>query len=29
VRDIDKAKTVALWYALAHNMACGWRLLPT
>jgi transposase len=29
VRGIDKAKTVALWYALAHNMACGWRLLPT
>src|SRR5512134_3167323 len=29
VRGIDKAKTVALWYALAHNMVCGWRLLPT
>lgn len=28
VRGIDKAKTVALWYALAHNMVCGWRLLP-
>lgn len=29
VRGIDKVKAVALWHALAHNMACGWRLLPT
>lgn len=29
VRGIDKVKAVALWYALAHNMACGWRLLST
>ena len=28
VRGIDKVKAVALWHALAHNMACGWRLLP-
>lgn len=26
VRGIDKAKAVALWHALAHNMACSWRL---
>lgn len=28
VRGIDKAKAVTLWHALAHNMACGWRLAP-
>lgn len=28
VRGIDKVEAVALWHALAHNMACGWRLLP-
>ena len=27
VRGIDKVKAVATWHALAHNMACGWRLL--
>ncbi|MFO1050544.1 MAG: transposase, partial [Geminicoccaceae bacterium] len=26
VRGIAKAKAVALWFALAHNMARGWRL---
>lgn len=29
VRGIDKVKAVALWHALAHNMACTWRLAPT
>ena len=29
VRGTDKVKAIALWHALAHNMACGWRLLPT
>lgn len=29
VRGIDKVRAVALWHALAHNMACGWRLLST
>jgi transposase len=29
VRGIDKVKAVALWHALAHNMACGWRLFST
>lgn len=29
VRGTEKVKAVALWFALAHNMACGWRLLPT
>lgn len=29
VRGMDKIKAVALWHALAHNMVCGWRLLPT
>ena len=24
----DKVKAVALWHALAHNMACSWRLGP-
>lgn len=28
VRGMDKVKAVALWHALAHNMACGWRLAP-
>jgi transposase len=28
VRGIDKVRAVALWHALAHNMACSWRLLP-
>jgi transposase len=26
VRGIAKVKAVAIWYALAHNMACSWRL---
>jgi len=26
VRGLDKVKAIATWYALAHNMACGWRL---
>jgi hypothetical protein len=26
VRGLDKVKATALWYALAHNMACEWRL---
>jgi transposase len=29
VRGLDKVKAVALWHALAHNMVCGWRLLPS
>ncbi len=29
VRGIDKVKAVATWYALAHNMACSWRLAAT
>ena len=29
VRGQNKVKAVALWHALAHNMACSWRLLPT
>ena len=29
VRGIDKVKAVALWHALAHNMACSWRLAAT
>jgi hypothetical protein len=28
VRGTDKVKAIALWHALTHNMACGWRLLP-
>jgi transposase len=28
VRGIDKVKAVATWHALAHNMACAWRLAP-
>jgi transposase len=27
VRGLEKVKAVALWFALAHNMMCGWRLL--
>jgi transposase len=27
VRGVEKVKTSALWYALAHNMACTWRLV--
>jgi hypothetical protein len=26
VRGMEKVKASALWYALAHNMACTWRL---
>lgn len=26
VRGVEKVKATALWYALAHNMACTWRL---
>ena len=26
VRGIEKAKAVATWHALAHNMVCTWRL---
>ena len=29
VRGMDKVKAVALWHALAHNMACSWRLAST
>jgi transposase len=28
VRGIQKVKAVLLWFALAHNMACLWRLMP-
>ena len=28
VRGIEKVKAVVHWYALAHNMACIWRLMP-
>ena len=28
VRGLDKVRAAAHWYALAHNMACGWRLIP-
>jgi transposase len=27
VRGLEKAKAVALWFALVHNMMCGWRLI--
>jgi transposase len=27
VRGVAKATAVVLWFALAHNMMCGWRLL--
>jgi transposase len=26
VRGVEKVKSVALWFAIAHNVACGWRL---
>ena len=26
VRGIAQVKAVAIWHALAHNMACSWRL---
>jgi len=29
VRGIEKARTVGLWHALAHNMICTGRLLAT
>jgi transposase len=29
VRGLEKVKAIALWYALAHNMACTWRLVWT
>ena len=28
VRGLRKVKAVLLWFALAHNMACTWRLCP-
>jgi Transposase DDE domain len=28
VRGTQKVKAVLLWFALAHNMACLWRLMP-
>lgn len=28
VRGVEKAMSSALWYALAHNMMCTWRLAP-
>jgi len=27
VRGLEKVKAIALWFALAHNMMCGWRLI--
>jgi transposase len=27
VRGVEKAKAIALWFALVHNMMCGWRLI--
>jgi hypothetical protein len=27
VRGLGKAKAATLWFALAHNMMCGWRLI--
>jgi hypothetical protein len=27
VRGLEKVKAVALWFALAHNMMCAWRLI--
>lgn len=26
VRGLRKVKAIALWYAVAHNVVCGWRL---
>jgi transposase len=28
VRGVEKVKAVVRWHALAHNMACLWRLMP-
>lgn len=28
VRGLEKVKAVVHWHALAHNMACLWRLMP-
>ena len=28
VRGLEKVTASARWYALAHNMACTWRLIP-
>ncbi len=28
VRGVEKVKAIVHWYALAHNMACIWRLMP-
>ena len=28
VRGIEKVRAVVQWHALAHNMACRWRLMP-
>jgi transposase len=28
VRGLAKVRAAVLWYALAHNMACAWRLAP-
>jgi len=27
VRGLEKVKAATLWFALAHNMMCGWRLI--
>lgn len=27
VRGLEKVKAATLWFALAHNMICGWRLI--
>jgi hypothetical protein len=27
VCGLEKVKAIAVWFALAHNMMCGWRLL--
>jgi len=27
VRGLEKVKAIALWFALAHNMMCAWRLI--
>jgi hypothetical protein len=29
VRGLEKVTAIALWFALAHNMMCGWRLIET
>jgi transposase len=28
VRGTEKVRAIVLWHALAHNMACLWRLMP-